>query len=296
MPVTSIDLSIIIISYNTKQITLNCLETIYQSLKNTALTFEILLVDNASKDGSQEIFKNLASKHRNLRLILNQKNLGFARANNYAVESAYGTHLLFLNSDVEVLNNAIEKMFSFYKQTPHAHFVGAKLLNKDMTPQYSAAPFYTLPVVFGALFLRGDYWGLTRSSPNKTQKVDWVSGACIMTKKEYFVQVGGFDEGIFMYMDEVDLLYRARQIEMRSYFYHDAHFIHLGSASSKGKTYPILQVYQGLLYFYKKHYSYPALISLRIMLQLKALISIIIGYIINNNYLKRTYEEAYKMV
>ena len=164
-----------------------------------------------------------------------------------------------------------------------------------MTPQASSAPFYTLPVVFAALFLKGDHWGASRSSPDKTIKTDWVSGACIMTKKEYFDKIHGFDEGIFMYMDEVDLLYRAQKAGFNTYFYPHAHFIHLGSASSNGKTFPILQVYKGFLYFYKKHYSRTSLILLKIMLQLKALIALMAGYVINSDYLKKTYAEAFKL-
>jgi GT2 family glycosyltransferase len=164
-----------------------------------------------------------------------------------------------------------------------------------MTPQASSAPFYTLPVIFAALFLKGDYWGLTRNSPSRFTKTGWISGACILTTKENYKKVGGFDEGIFMYMDEVDLLYRASRMGLAAFFYPDAQFIHLGSASSNGKTYPILQVYRGFLYFYKKHRTPFELLLLRFMLQLKAVVSIIIGYITNNSYLKKTYAEAYTL-
>jgi GT2 family glycosyltransferase len=150
--------------------------------------------------------------------------------------------------------------------------------------------------VFAALFLRGDYWGLTRSSPTTTTETDWVSGACIITKKKYYESLSGFDEKIFMYMDEIDLLYRAKKKGYRVFFYPEARFTHLGSASSGNRTYPILQVYRGFLYFYKKHHSAVAMFFLKGMLQLKSLIAIAIGKLTNNSYLVSTYEEATKLV
>jgi len=293
MATNSFDLSIIIISYNTKNTTLNCLNSITKSLEQTRIAYEVIVVDNASSDGSQELLSQ--AHNSNLEVIFNKQNVGFAKANNQAVKIARGTHILLLNSDTVVLDDAIHKMYNFFIQNNYIHFLGAKLFNKNMSPQASSAPFYTLPVIFGALFLKGDYWGLTRSSPNKTVKTDWVSGACILTKKEYYEKIGGFDEGIFMYMDEVDLLYRASKQGFHTYFYPQSHFIHLGSASSQGKTYPILQVYRGFLYFYQKHYGHLELFCLKIMLQLKAVISIIIGYITHNSYLINTYEEALKL-
>ena len=115
-----------------------------------------------------------------------------------------------------------------------------------------------------------------------------------MTKKHHFLELKGFDEGIFMYMEEVDLLYRAKQKGWQTAFYPDARFIHIGSASS-GKTYPILQVYRGLTYFYTKHYDGISRFLLKIMLQLKALTAYIIGRISGNEYLIKTYEEAYSI-
>ena len=292
------DISLIIISYNTKQITTDCLNSIIKSFKNSAVKYEIIVIDNASKDGSIMMLKNFEKKYPGvIKVILNSENTGFGKANNQGVKIASSEYLLLLNSDTVTLNHSIEKLLTYYKENEdNSHFVGAKLFNKDMTEQPSAAPFFTLPVVFAALFLKGDYWGLTRSSPNTIKKVDWVSGACILTKKEYYKKVNGFDESVFMYMDEVDLLYRARQINMNTFFYPEAKFIHIGFASSGSKSYPVVQVFKGLIFFYKKHYSKRALFWLLIMLKLKAKVSLIIGKCTKNNYLINTYENALKMV
>jgi hypothetical protein len=292
-----ISLSIIIVSYNTKNVTKNCLESILTSLKSTKLDYEIILVDNASTDGSVELLREFAAKLPNLKLLENKENLGFAKANNEGARQARGNYLLFLNSDIIVLDDAVEKIIGYYRENERkVHFLGGKLLNKDYSNQPSCGPFYSLPVIFGALFLRGDYWGLTRSSPDLVKEVDWVSGACILTKKEYFEEIKGFDEEIFMYMDEVDLLYRAKKTGYRVYFYPEAKFIHLGSASSRGKTYPILQVFRGFLYFYRKHHNdFLSIFFLKFMLKLKSLVALSIGKITKNRYLVETYEKAYQV-
>lgn len=293
-------LSIIVISYNTKNITKRCLKTIIKSLNyDKDIKAEIIVVDNGSQDGSIEMLKELQNQNKNLKLkvILAKKNLGYAKANNLAVKRAKGNYLLFLNSDIEVIKEAIPHMYKFYKHNEKMfNFLGGKLLNKDMSSQPSCGLFYSLPVVFGALFLRGDYWGLTRWSPNKIKQVDWVSGACLLTKKQYFNKVGGFDENIFMYMDEIDLLYRAKKMGLTTAFYPHAKFIHLGSASSQGKTKPILQVYQGLLYFYKKHRFPFEKETLKFMLKLKSHISIFIGKLFKKNHLVERYEQALEIV
>ncbi len=293
-------LSIIIISYNTKQITLDCLNSIYKETDAQKLPFEIILLDNASTDGSAKALKEFSKKQKNIAFLEEKVNLGFGKGNNKAVKHAKGDYILLLNSDIVVLEKAIEKLFNYYVQNKEKiQFLGGKLLNKNLTPQPSAAPFYTLPVAFAALFLRGDYWGATRSSPNQAQKVGWVSGACILTTKSHYRAINGFDEDIFMYMEEVDLLYRAKKQGFSTYFYPESRFVHLGSASSASsnkRTAPILQVYRGFLYFYHKHGSPVGLFLIKIMLKLKALIGIVIGRILKNNYLITTYEEAYKLV
>lgn len=287
------ELSIIIISFNTREITKNCLNSIRKPFKNS-LSYEIIVIDNASTDGSLKMLNEI--KDERLRIIKNGHNEGFGKANNQGAKMAQGTYLFFLNSDTVVLDNAVSKLLTCFKENENKiHIMGGKLFNTDMSPQPSCGPFYSLPVVFAALFLRGDYYGLTRYSPDGPKKVDWVSGACILTKKEYFEQVGGFDEGIHMYMEEIDLLYRAKKYGFQTYFCPSAHFIHLGSASSGGRTFPILQVYRGFIYFYQKHYSSLSLFFLRLMLQLKAAIAVLIGRISNNHYLVTTYEQAFQI-
>jgi len=292
-----IDLSIIIVSYNTKSITKNCLDSINRSLYKSKIKYEIFVVDNDSKDGSKEMLEKFASNLTNHTFYYQTNtNLGFGKGNNFGVKKANGKYVLLINSDTIILGRSIEKLYNYYLENEkHIHFLGPKLLNKDLTPQSSAARFFSLPIVFATLLLKGDYWGLTRFSPNVTCQVDWISGACILTTKKIYEKFKGFDEKIFMYMEEVDLLYRASLKGFNTYFYKDSQIIHFGSASSNGKTFPILQVYKGFIFFYKKHYSYLSYLTLLLILKLKALIAYIIGKIKKDQYLINTYEEALKI-
>lgn len=289
-----LNLSIIIVNYNTSSLLQNCLDSIInnnqQSIKQNNL--EIIVVDNGSNDESREEIKK---NYPQIKLLVNQTNLGFGKANNQGIEKAQGEYILLLNTDTFTKPYAIEKLLSYAKKEITPCFIGGKLFNENGTPQPSCGPFYNLWVTFLMLFLKGDKLGLTRFSPDKITQTDWVSGACLLGKKDYFEKVGFFDKKIFMYMDEIDFLYRAQKKGFKTIFYPDAHFFHLGSGSSEGNNKPVLNIYQGLIYFYKKHYPPLTGFILLFMLKLKALISLTIGYLVNNKYLKETYGKAIKI-
>ncbi len=290
----NVDLSIIIVSYNTSSITQNCLESLWKSLAAPDVDFdwEIIVVDNNSPDDSVKMLQTLEKKEgHNLKVIANTANLGFGTANNEAIKKANGEYVLLLNSDIEVIGNGVSALFEFIKSN-NCDFVGGKLINPDGSPQFSCGPFYTLPVVFTQQFLRGDYLGITRYSPTKVKKVDWISGACILGVKQSFDALAGFDENIFMYFEEIDLFYRAQLQKMSVLFYPDAHFVHLEGASSGHRSYQIEQVFAGFAYFYAKHYGKAQYFLLKMLLQLKAHLAILLGRVTKNEYLTTTYEKA----
>ena len=287
------DLSVVIVSFNTKMLLDDCLASLYKSMQGQQMETEIIVVDNVSTDGTREM---LAKKYPKVITIKNSDNVGFGRANNQGIRKAKGDYILLLNSDTLIPNHAIRKLYEFTKKHPRS-FVGPKLLNMDRTPQTSCGPFFSLPVVFAALFLKGDVIGLTRSSPKITKRVDWVSGACIMAAKKLFMDDLLFDEKIFMYMEEIDLLMRAKKKGYGTYFYAGSPIIHLGGGSSVNRrTGPVLNIYKGLLYVYNKHNSKRATILLKTLLRLKAILLTIAGTITGNTYLKTTYAEALKLV
>lgn len=287
------DISFIIISYNTEKILDECLASIFSTLKSSTLTFEIIIVDNVSTDGTRNM---LAKKYPNVQTMLNSENVGFGRANNQGIRASKGEYTVLINSDTVSLPGAFVSLYEFAKAHPN-DFVGPKLLNTDRSAQTSCGYFFTLPVVFASLFLKGDVNGLIRWSPDETKKVDWVSGACFMGRRDVFLDDLLFDERIFMYMEEVDLLMRAKRKGHDTYFHHESEIIHIGGGSSKNKrTGPVLNIYKGLIFVYKKHYTRQALSVLKFFLRVKAIISVLIGFVVGSEYLKKTYVEAYTLV
>lgn len=287
------DCSIIIVSYNTKKLLSDCITSINETLEGVSFSYEIIVVDNASTDGSREFLKKQKAP---VSVFLNKENEGFGKGNNQGIIKAKGEYVLLLNSDTKVEKQAIETLLLFSKTHPNT-FVGPKLFNADGTPQTSCGPFFTLPVVFAALFLKGDINGLTRWSPNVLKQVDWLSGAAIMGKKALFEDGLLFDEGIFMYMEEVDLLYRAKRKGIKTYFLPESHIIHLGcGGSTERRKHAILNIYRGFLYLYQKHYGETSYSILKMMLKFKAFLGIIVGSMTGNEDLKETYEKAYRLV
>ncbi|MDO8452009.1 MAG: glycosyltransferase family 2 protein, partial [bacterium] len=219
------DLSIIIPSYNTRDLLDRCLESIYRSLKNSAISFDIIVIDNGSTDGSVEL---VGKKHPRVDVVRNKENIGYGKANNQAIVRAKGSYVLLLNSDILVKDDAVSHLYRFAKEKGNV-FAGGRLFNEDGSAQASCGPFYRIPVVFFMLFARGDMWGATRYSPSSVRVVDWVSGACLIGTRKSFLDVGLFDEHMFMYMEEIEFLYRAKQKGYPVFFYPDARFIHRGA-------------------------------------------------------------------
>ncbi|MCL4360143.1 glycosyltransferase family 2 protein [Patescibacteria group bacterium] len=286
------DLSIIIPSYNTKLLLERCLDSVYQGLGNGNISYEVIVVDNASHDGSQEL---LRKKYPRVIKILNKKNFGYGRANNIGIKKAEGTYILLINSDIVAREDSIVTLLKYAGQSDRTFF-GGKLLNEDGSAQSSCGPFFSIPVTFLMLFLKGDQIGLTRYSPQTLRTVDWVSGACILGKRDYFLRVGLFDEDIFLYMEEVDFFYRARQKGYRTVFVPSARFTHTGAASSGSKRQPVVNIFRGLVYFYGKHRSIMELQTVKALLTAKARIAMAVGGLTGNRQLIQTYEEALRVV
>lgn len=285
------DLSIIIPSFNTRQLSVRCIRSIIDTLKGTKLAYEIIVVDNASKDGTIEV---LNKDFPQVIKILNKSNLGYGKANNQGLKVAKGAYCLMLNSDIEVLKGSLEKLMEFAKEHRKS-FVGGKLYNEDGSLQSSCGPGFTPWNVFLMLFVQGDSLNITRYSPKHTKRVAWVSGACLLGERKSFYDVGRFDEGIFMYMDEIEFLERAKNKGYQVWFTPIAGFIHSGAASSGNKRAPVKNIFRGLMYFYRKHLpQYVAL--LRIMLKTKGYIAIAIGKLFGKHDLVQIYEEGLALV
>ncbi|MER3457620.1 MAG: glycosyltransferase family 2 protein, partial [Chloroflexota bacterium] len=225
----TVTLSIIIVNWNTRDLLAACLESIERSLSSDdgagmKLQAEIIVVDNGSTDGTVEMLRR---DYPDVRLIENRHNVGFARANNQGLAASRGRYLLLLNTDAFLRGPALARLVRFMEEHPEAGVVGPRLYFGDGTLQHSCYAFPTLATEFyGAvgldrLFPRSRLFGRYRLGywdMRDVREVDVVMGACLMARREVFEQIGGLDERFFMYSEEVDWCYRARQAGWRIYY------------------------------------------------------------------------------
>lgn len=288
-------LSIVILSFNTPDLIKDCISSLRkqfeQELKND--TVEIIVVDNGSEESVIGDVERLVSGLKNIKLIKSKENLGFGRGCNLGVENSKGEFVLFLNSDTKVEDKGFIKMTNFLKDNPRVGILGGRLMNFDGSHQASAGKFYNLFNFFIMMF-GGEKFGLLKKSPSKVSSVDWVSGACFMVNKEIFDKIGGFDKNIFMYMEDMELCYRAKRNGFTTYYYPDVLVLHKEQGSSN-RGFAIVNIYKGILYFYDKHKSKLSYQIVRCVLYIKAKTVYLLGKIANNSYYVSAYGQALEL-
>jgi GT2 family glycosyltransferase len=287
-------LSIVTLNYKTPQLTIACVDSVYRQFTKEFESdkLEHLIVDNFSNDDSVvKIEKTLKERaYKNVKLIKNSENAGFGRGCNFGVTHAEGEFVLFLNSDTQVENREFISMMDFLATHPECAILGGKMVNADGSPQLSAAKFYTF--IYILLMLLGfERLGFMKHSPKNIQQVDWVSGGCMMVNKKIFEKIGGFDKHIFMYMEDMELCFRAKQKGYTTYFYPSTKVIHAAQGSSN-RTFAIVNIYHGILYFYWKYMPHWQFFLIQWLLRIKAYFLIVIGKLTGNTYLSSTYEKA----
>ena len=234
------DLSIVIVNWKSKNYLRKCIATIMNSTKG--VDYEIVVIDGGSFDGCGEMLK---SNYPEVRFFQNDKNLGFARANNFAFAVACGRNFLFLNPDTEVQYNAIQTLLCQLESLPNAGIVGAKLLNTDKSIQTSCIRAF--PSIFSEIldsevlkrrFPRSYLWGTAPlfDPKNAPARVDAVSGACLMIKRSVFENVGVFSNDYFMYSEDIDLCFKVRQGGWKTYYIPDAIVVHHGGKCSSQRS------------------------------------------------------------
>ena len=197
----TVALSIIIVSFNTKGLLEKCLTSVFKFVKG--VTFEIIVVDNASADDSPRL---ISERYPQAKLISNKKNLGFGIANNQGAAEARGRYLLFLNSDAYLIDNSLVKLIRFLDDNTKIGVAGPLILNPDNSIQQSVGFFPNLPQVFYWMSFLDDLPGGQFLKPyhvdhdsfyKKERQVDWVTGAAMIVMRKLFVKIGGFDKNIF---------------------------------------------------------------------------------------------------
>ena len=233
------DLSIVIVNWNSAAFLQKCLESIYTNTKG--VRFEVVVVDNASRDGCEQM---LTTHFPFVRFIQSGSNLGFARANNLAFHVSSGRYVLFLNPDTEVIGSAFERLVGFLNENSQAGIAGPRLLNSDGSIQSSCIRSFPTIVneAFDSNFLRRKFprsrwWGISPLFENRQipSAVDAISGASLMIRRSVFEAVGLFTTSYFMYAEDVDLCFKVRTAGWENFFVPDAAVVHHGGQSTRAQ-------------------------------------------------------------
>ncbi|HOX96067.1 MAG TPA: glycosyltransferase family 2 protein [Candidatus Woesebacteria bacterium] len=300
---TQIDLSIIIISYNTREILTDCVKSIVKYTKD--LNYEIIIVDNGSKDGSLERIKELSKKYSRVRLVDAKDNIGFGRGNNLGVRAAKGKYLLFLNSDTLVFDNAIKESLDKARDNSQYGIFSCKLLNADRSIQASGGHFPTIGNVFAWQFFIDDLPLIGKLIPSfhpqltsydRDRQMDWITGAFMIISKKTFNEVGGFDENIFMYTEEMELCYRLKKLGYQTFYSVTPAIIHLGGASG-GSVFALTSEIKNMIYFWKKHKPGWQRPLVKIFFLFGSLLRLLIfGIIKGDEKARRAYAQALRII
>ncbi len=252
------ELSVLIVNYKARAELQKCLRSLYENTR--ARPMEVIVVDNASDDGSVEM---LARDFPEVKGIASQENLGFARANNVAMREAQGRFHLLLNNDTIVRPGAVDIMLELMKKRHDVGAVGPLLRNEDGTVQISYGAMVDLHTemwqrLLSARYESGARWArnsVERRSKNEAH-VDWVSGACFMLRSDLAGKKILFDENFFMYLEDVDLCAQIRELGYRVLYTPDAEIVHLKGKSVETNSERVaLEYRRSQLYFYLKHYG-----------------------------------------
>ena len=268
-------LSIIFINWNTRDLTRDALSSVYRETQG--LDFEVIVVDNNSADGSVEMIKK---EFPQVVLVENKDNLGFGKANNQALKIAKGDYIMFLNTDVVVLNGALNKLVNYLDEYGDVMMVGPRLLNKDLTFQHACRRMLPNPVnsffhLFGLakIFKNSKFvtdYKRYSVDPEITGPTQALSGAAMMFRRKVYEEIGGFDEMFFMYGEDLDFCKRVLDKGWKIVYVSEAKIIHFGGQSSgKRRVKSLVNFYEAMWLYYKKHFKYNFLINLLVWLGIK---------------------------
>ena len=286
------DLSIIIVNYNTKELLKQTIESVIYTV-GQAINYEIIVSDNGSEDGSCEMLREYFPK---IQLIENKANLGFSKGNNIAIKRAKGRYILLLNSDTVVKDQCLEKCINYMDEYTEIGTLGCRVLlpngNLDAAckrgyPTPEASLYYMLKL--HKLFPKSQKFGaynLGYLSDQEINEVDSLVGAFMMVRREAIEEIGLLDEDFFMYGEDIDWCYRIKKAGYKIIYYPEATIIHYKGASSKKKRIKTIYEFHRAMYlFYNKHYykRYNFFITLIVYIGIAFRLSVALLF----NFLKR---------
>lgn len=267
-----VQLSIIVVNFETPEYTLQCIESIYKNRPSSS--FEIILIDNGSNDDSLELIRN---KTPEVICIETGENLGFARANNLGINNARGRFILLLNSDTKILDNSLDRLLDYLVANPQMGVIAPRQLDATGKLQLSWGHFPTLitevyrkllhyRLSINDLKIR-DY--LEEKFAGSTE-VDWVSGSCLMGRREAIEGSGLLDGTFFMYFEDIDFCRRIKDAGWQIHYNSDITIIHYGGVSAKKNLLRVLVEYRrSQIYFTRKYYGLQGVVALKILLFVK---------------------------
>lgn len=271
------DISVIVVSFNTKGLVLDCLASVFETIKD--ISFEVWLVDNNSTDGTVGAVRKA---YLDVAIIENEENLGFAAANNQALRQMNGRYALLLNSDTVLTKGAVRELYEFMEYTPEAGMACGQLVNQDGSKQNSIASFPSLLTLLAnetALRILMPYrFPSKRRDYASPIEVDSGIGACLMVRKEAIDDVGFFDERYFFFFEETDWAYRMKRNKWAMYFVPSARIYHAqGKTVGSGVNSRIMFYRSRYLFFKKWHrHSYPLFYSI---VFLRLLVNAVLSFI-----------------
>ncbi|HWE93426.1 MAG TPA: glycosyltransferase family 2 protein [Tepidisphaeraceae bacterium] len=262
------DISVVIISYNTREMTLDCLRALYAGLGE--LRAEVWVVDNASADGSADAVEKAFAQ---VRVIRNTENRGFAAANNQAIRQASGKYILLLNSDAFVEGGAVGAMVEYLEGHADVAVVGPRLLNRDGSLQHSCyrfpGPFRVMceSMLLSAAFANHPKVGDMRHwAHDEERMVDFVVGACFLVRRSAADEVGLLDERFFFYAEEADWCLRFAKAGWKVAFTPAAQVVHYGGGSGKAQSARVFsEFHRAQERFHRTHFGIAGLAFFRVM-------------------------------
>ncbi len=246
------DISFIIVNWNTRDLLRDCLRSIFQTME-TSLTYEIIVVDNASSDGSVAM---LSAQYPQVKTIANKENRGFGAANNQGFAVMQGKYALLMNTDAVLTAGAVKKLWDFAEADPLTAIICGQLLNADGSKQNSIASFPTLTTLAANTSLLEclfpDRYPSKRYEHTGPLEIESAIGACMMIRKKALDQVSYFDERYFFFFEETDLAYAMKRAGWRIYQVPDAFIYHLQGQSIGHNAKSRIEFYKSRYQFLRK--------------------------------------------
>lgn len=266
-----IQVSLIILNFNTKKMTEDCINSYLKNF-DEQITYEIILIDNNSSDGSKEYFTEKYSLSKRIKLVFNDSNIGFGNGNNIGASLAKGEFLVFANSDTIIKKLNVLNLINCFKEVNNIGILSCKIMNNDDSIQSVG---YNFPSIWNDIKLNFLFWNFNFVKKIRYRnymerglfQTDWLTGSFFMCKRTDFLEINGFDSSIFMYAEDLDLCARMKALGRKNYIFDKEEIYHLHGKSSGGnnvKFQNLLESKKNYLYVLKKNdlVKYPYLLYL----------------------------------